>query len=623
MIDPDSKIEEVIDLGFVGEPVEVDRTLLDLLARSEMIPVIAPVAPGRDGETYNINADTFAGAIAGALQATRLLFLTDVPGVLDKSGKLIDELTVAEARALIADGTISGGMIPKVETCIEAVGRGVEGVVILNGKTPHAVLLELFTAHGAGTLITGMRRPSSAGTAAASPTCCLRSPGRGSRRRDWPRCGRSRTTCRRQAARPAHRSSVAVPSDGLSRSSIGTTGAGIRARIAAGPWKCAAVAGPLTGRRTRSTRSAPCVSEFQVTSAVPVAAVSTGGTSSAPVRLAMNFVSCAEAMPAGREMPRCVSAAAPLVRNAHMTSSLDDPGLGSKRNRNAPAGARSGKFAAIAFTFPRRACPGARQVLADEVLTAPTYTPPHEYPDRRSNRAAPAADLAAFASIEAWIFDLDNTLYPRSTNLFQQVDERIRTYVGEAAQRRRGGGGAHPEELLPRARHDAARPDAHATMSIPTSSCNSCTTSTTAWCSRTRRSAPRILRLPGKNYIFTNGSRQHAEKVAERLGFPTHFEDIFDIVAADLVPKPEAATYDRFVKRFGIVPQRAAMFEDLSRNLVVPKAVGMTTVLVVPPGTREVFHGEWEFEGRDDEHVDFVTDDLTRFVGQIADAIGV
>lgn len=151
--DPDSNIERVLDLGFVGEPVEVDRTLLDLLARSEMIPVIAPVAPGRDGHTYNINADIFAGAIAGALTATRLLFLTDVPGVLDKEGKLIDELTVAEARALIADGTIHGGMIPKVETCIEAIERGVEGVVILNGKTPHAVLLEIFTEHGAGTLI--------------------------------------------------------------------------------------------------------------------------------------------------------------------------------------------------------------------------------------------------------------------------------------------------------------------------------------------------------------------------------------------------------------------------------------------------------------------------------------
>ncbi|HWU19481.1 MAG TPA: acetylglutamate kinase [Devosia sp.] len=151
--DPGSHIERVLDLGFVGEPVEVDRTLLDLLARSEMIPVIAPVAPGRDGNTYNINADTFAGAIAGSLGAKRLLFLTDVPGVLDKDGKLIPELSVREAKDLIADGTISGGMIPKVETCLEALDNGVEGVVILNGKMPHVVLVELFTEFGAGTLI--------------------------------------------------------------------------------------------------------------------------------------------------------------------------------------------------------------------------------------------------------------------------------------------------------------------------------------------------------------------------------------------------------------------------------------------------------------------------------------
>jgi len=151
--DPGSNIERVLDLGFVGEPVEVDRTLLDLLARSEMIPVIAPVAPGRDGFTYNINADTFAGAIAGSLGAKRLLFLTDVDGVLGPDKKLIPELTMRDARALIADGTISGGMIPKVETCLEALENGVEGVVILNGKTPHVVLVELFTEHGAGTLI--------------------------------------------------------------------------------------------------------------------------------------------------------------------------------------------------------------------------------------------------------------------------------------------------------------------------------------------------------------------------------------------------------------------------------------------------------------------------------------
>ena len=151
--DPTSNIEKVLDLGFVGEPVEVDRTLLDLLARSEMIPVIAPVAPGRDGNTYNINADTFAGAIAGSLGAKRLLFLTDVPGVLDRNGTLIPELSVGEAKELIADGTISGGMIPKVETCLEALENGVEGVVILNGKMPHVVLVELFTEFGAGTLI--------------------------------------------------------------------------------------------------------------------------------------------------------------------------------------------------------------------------------------------------------------------------------------------------------------------------------------------------------------------------------------------------------------------------------------------------------------------------------------
>ncbi|QQR39684.1 acetylglutamate kinase [Devosia rhizoryzae] len=151
--DPGSNIERVLDLGFVGEPVEVDRTLLDLLARSEMIPVIAPVAPGRDGNTYNINADTFAGAIAGSLGAKRLLFLTDVPGVLDRDGQLIPELSVREAKSLIADGTISGGMIPKVETCLEALDNGVEGVVILNGKQPHVVLVELFTEFGAGTLI--------------------------------------------------------------------------------------------------------------------------------------------------------------------------------------------------------------------------------------------------------------------------------------------------------------------------------------------------------------------------------------------------------------------------------------------------------------------------------------
>jgi acetylglutamate kinase len=153
IIDPDSSIERIIDLGFVGEPDLVDRTVLDAVLKADLIPVLAPVATGADGETYNVNADTFAGAIAGALKAKRLLLLTDVPGVLDKDRKLIEELTVEQARGLIADGTVTGGMIPKIETCIYAIECGVEGVVILDGKVPHSVLLELLTDHGAGTLI--------------------------------------------------------------------------------------------------------------------------------------------------------------------------------------------------------------------------------------------------------------------------------------------------------------------------------------------------------------------------------------------------------------------------------------------------------------------------------------
>jgi acetylglutamate kinase len=145
---------DVVDLGFVGEPVKIDSTVLEQVLGRELIPVLAPVAQGVDGETYNINADTFAGAIAGALGAKRLLFLTDVPGVLDQEKNLIQELKVADIPGLIADGTITGGMIPKVETCMYALERGVEGVVILDGKLPHAVLIELLTDHGAGTLIT-------------------------------------------------------------------------------------------------------------------------------------------------------------------------------------------------------------------------------------------------------------------------------------------------------------------------------------------------------------------------------------------------------------------------------------------------------------------------------------
>ena len=151
--DPGSNIEKVVDLGFVGEPVKVDTTVLTQILGRDLIPVLAPIAAGVEGGTFNVNADTFAGAVAGALKAKRLLLLTDVPGVLDKSKTLIKQLSLKDARKLIADGTISGGMIPKVETCIYALEAGVEGVVILDGKIPHAVLLELLTDHGAGTLI--------------------------------------------------------------------------------------------------------------------------------------------------------------------------------------------------------------------------------------------------------------------------------------------------------------------------------------------------------------------------------------------------------------------------------------------------------------------------------------
>ena len=160
--DPDSNIEEILDLGFVGDPSSVDPHIIDVIIHSDLIPVVAPIGVGPDGETLNINADTFAAALASAMKAKRLLLLTDVEGVLDKEGNLIKSLTTAEAEALIEDGTISGGMIPKIESCMDVIAEGVEGVVIINGRVPHAVLLELFTEHGAGTLIERRRRKSSA-----------------------------------------------------------------------------------------------------------------------------------------------------------------------------------------------------------------------------------------------------------------------------------------------------------------------------------------------------------------------------------------------------------------------------------------------------------------------------
>jgi len=151
--DPESNIERVVDLGFVGEPSAIDPTIIHTASAAGFIPVIAPIGVGEDGHTYNINADTMAGAIAAKLGASRLFLLTDVPGVLDKNKRLLTDLTPEDIAGLTADGTISGGMIPKLETCVHAVEAGCEAAVVLDGRVPHAMLLEIFTARGAGTLI--------------------------------------------------------------------------------------------------------------------------------------------------------------------------------------------------------------------------------------------------------------------------------------------------------------------------------------------------------------------------------------------------------------------------------------------------------------------------------------
>lgn len=239
--------------------------------------------------------------------------------------------------------------------------------------------------------------------------------------------------------------------------------------------------------------------------------------------------------------------------------------------------------------------------------------------------AAPVqSDLSRFASVEAWVFDLDNTLYPASTALFPQIEVKMRTFVGrlldldEADARalqkqyyRRYGTtlrglmtehGVAPEDFLAFVHdidHSALVPD--------------------------HRLAEALARLPGKRYIMTSGSRTHASAVASRLAIEHHFDGIFDIIAADYIPKPAAETYDRFWKATGIRPERAAMFEDLARNLETPHAFGMRTVLVVPPaadGDDDPDLPDWEREGRTAAHIEHVTDDLAGFLETVLDAIG-
>jgi len=220
-----------------------------------------------------------------------------------------------------------------------------------------------------------------------------------------------------------------------------------------------------------------------------------------------------------------------------------------------------------------------------------------------------------FSSVDTWVFDLDNTLYPHHV-LWQRIDDRIRAYVAEFLKvpadeafrvqkdyyKRYGTTmrglmtehGVNPDEYL-----DYVHQIDHSPLE-PNPALGDA-----------------LEKLPGRKLILTNGTVAHASAVLKRLEIDRHFEDVFDIVAADLEPKPKAITYERFLKRHGVDPMKAAMFEDLSRNLEVPHTLGMTTVLVVPSGQREVFREDWELEGRGDPHVDHVTDDLAGFLGQV------
>lgn len=228
--------------------------------------------------------------------------------------------------------------------------------------------------------------------------------------------------------------------------------------------------------------------------------------------------------------------------------------------------------------------------------------------------------LEAFARVENWIFDLDNTLYPHHSNLFAQIDEKMTSYLSKLMDLEKGEArkvqknyyktygttmrglmveqGITPDDFLDYVHdidHSVLEPDPKLNTMIE--------------------------ELPGHKYVFTNGTVKHAKAVLDRLGVSTEFQHIFDIVSADLIPKPNGSTYDKFLELTGIEPAKAAMFEDLSRNLKVPHERGMLTTLIVPRGTREVFHEDWELEGRDDNHVLYVTDHLADFLEDVRAAI--
>tara|TARA_R110002124_G_scaffold131134_3_gene293216 strand:+ start:10125 stop:10853 length:729 start_codon:yes stop_codon:yes gene_type:complete len=227
-----------------------------------------------------------------------------------------------------------------------------------------------------------------------------------------------------------------------------------------------------------------------------------------------------------------------------------------------------------------------------------------------------AEDLTAFDHVSEWVFDLDNTLYPQHSNLFAQIDKRMTTYVARLMNL-----GLDEARVIQKDfyhRHGTTLRGLMLEQEIDTDEFLEFVHDIDhSPIEPNPELGQAIKALPGRKLIYTNGSRKHAEAVADRLGISEHFEDIFDIVAADLEPKPSPVPYEKFFNMMGVDPSRAAMFEDLPKNLRVPKNEGMVTTLLVPRGTREMFHEEWEFEKQDGDPVDFVTDDLTEFLQEI------
>ncbi len=241
------------------------------------------------------------------------------------------------------------------------------------------------------------------------------------------------------------------------------------------------------------------------------------------------------------------------------------------------------------------------------------------------NSAAPARTAPRdFVHVETWVFDLDNTLYPHHLNLWQQVDERIRTYIADFLKVSRDEAFRVQKDYYKRygtsmrgmMTEHGMNPDDYLTFVHHID--HSPLEPNPALGTAIEQLPGRKLILPGRKLILTNGTRAHADAVMRRLEIHEKFEDVFDIIAAELEPKPLPQTYDRFLKAHGVDPAHAAMFEDLARNLAVPHSLGMTTVLVVPEGSREVLREAWEMEGRDAAHVDHVTDDLVGFLEKIA-----